>query len=127
MADRSRADLSAAQIAKLNRPQVTSKSFFKYDECAQVQQAKLHVGYLEQGHEVLSLLHQGCPKLNYKRSTVVGAMELLFDEKAEGWAVDKKHKVSWVTTMSRRILNAARVVSQGEAKSPKATWVKNLP
>ena len=56
---------------------------------------------------------------------------MMFDEKAEEWKMIPRHKQDYVETMTRRLLNICRVVSQAcmkaEKKGQAPAWVKELP
>ncbi len=104
-----------------------TKSFIVYNEEERMEDARLEVELVEKAHEVLEVLHTLQPNLAFPRKVVEDSLSALFEEKKGAWSLGDHYKADWVLTLGRRLRNLARVVAQGELRSPGASWVKRLP
>lgn len=113
-------------FAEVLSPVVTTRLFLKYDESATVDNAKTLPELITKAHPLLLVLHNTQPSLSFVRSTVRDGLQLVLNEK-ETFGMKPMDAVDWVETMTRRMMNLCRVVSQGQKKHGDTPWVQNLP
>ena len=131
MMSRSRNLSNPSDILDVLRPFAQQRSWLRYDESAKPSDAKVDQELIKQPHVILSKLYEVAPNLTFTRSALISAIDMMFDEKAEEWKMIPEHKQDYVETMTRRLLNICRVVSQAcvqaEKKGQAPAWVKELP
>jgi len=105
------------------------KSFIVYDDNENPAAAKVDADLLHKYQDVLAALHAASDKLTFKRTTVKAACLSLAKDEVIGpkLKMEEKFHESWAETITRRIQNACRVVSQAtlaNKKPPK--WTSRL-
>jgi hypothetical protein len=99
------------------------------DESKSVKDAKVVHGVRGvEGHsELLQALYSIQPNLSFSKGLMEGALELMLKKSAKKWRMTIPEQADWMTTMTRRIRNLCRVVSQAQLKQPPQTWLKHVP
>jgi len=107
------------------------RSFCTYaDESKRLTDAKLVHGQhgVEGHHSLLAALNGLQENLVFKKSTVEEAMDLIFEKHGKSFGrMTEGERADWKETLTRRLRNLCRAVSQGDCKSRNAAWVKALP
>jgi hypothetical protein len=75
---------------------------------------------------LLEILHGESNALLYPKAIVEGALNIIVKEQQTKWQFDANDAKDWVTTMTRRIRNLARVVGQPLSKNRTPVWMKKL-
>ena len=105
-------------------------AFCKYsDESKNVKDAKVVHGVRGvEGHtELLQALYSIQPNLCFSKVLMEQTLQLMLKKGAKKWRMSIPEQHDWMTTMTRRIRNLCRVVSQAQLKQPQPTWIKNVP
>jgi len=77
---------------------------------------------------LLAALHGLQENLVFKKTTVEEALDLILEKHGKSWGrMTETERIDWKETLTRRLRNLCRAVSQGECKTRNATWVKALP
>ena len=108
----------------------TDIAFCKYsDESKNVKDAKLvHGTRGVEGHTaLLQALYNIQPNLCFSKVVMVQALQLMLKKAAKKWKLSIPDQDDWLTTMTRRIRNLCRVVSQALLKQPQPIWMKHVP
>ena len=117
------------EFADLLEPicQRKGKIWVKYDEAATVTKTKTLPNLIKESHDLLEVLQEGDPKFNYVRSVVREGIELIEKKFRSEWNVKDDHREDYCETMTRRLMNLMRAVSQAERKPDLPAWVRSLP
>ena len=105
-------------------------AFCKYaDESKNVKDAKVvHGDRGVEGHrDLLQALYGIQPNLSFSKGVMEGALEMMIKKTAKKWRMTTTEQTDWLITMSRRIRNLCRVVSQAQLKNPQPSWMKQFP
>jgi hypothetical protein len=108
----------------------TDVAFCKYsDESKNVKDAKLvHGRRGVEGHtELLQALYNIQPNLCFSKAVMEQALQLMLKKGAKKWKLSIPEQDDWLTTMTRRVRNLCRVVSQALLKQPQPIWMKHVP
>jgi len=108
----------------------TDVAFCKYsDESKNVKDAKLvHGRRGVEGHtDLLQALYNIQPNLCFSKAVMEQALQLMLKKGAKKWKLSIPEQDDWLTTMTRRIRNLCRVVSQALLKQPQPIWMKHVP
>ena len=123
--------LTGEEIADLVRPFAISRgrSFLVYDEAKRVQDAGTDVPLIQKASDLLGAFYAAQPNLSFVRSHTESGMNIIATEFSKKWQLNNKNLVKdWVETMTRRIQNINRVVSQAtRAGSRYPKWAELLP
>jgi len=131
MATRRRWSGNAADLASALQPVVQSKgrSWIKYGEAQHTQGAKVDQASIAECHDILAILKQFQANLSFTKATIKAVVQTLLKLNAgeESWSVKADHLDDYSNTISLRVANLCRCVSQGELKRSSTPWVKQLP
>ena len=118
---------TAAEWADLMAPVAQKRSWLRYDETKKCSAAATLPKLIGEQHAVLEKLHEG--GLIYKRSVVKDGVKLLAERM--DFKLKESEAEDYYETMTRRVMNICRAVSQGVSKSKnsntKPPWVAALP
>ena len=121
---------SAEELAEALDPVARRKGrvMLIYDDSPKCQKALLSTDRVYAAHQLLEALHGLAPRLHFVRSTVKEAMQAILDRYGDSWKLVKDaDRRDWVETLTKRVMNITRSVSQGEVTTPSAKWVLELP
>ena len=126
---RPRSSLDAAALATILAPIIDSKGkrWLQYDETKLAIDAKTDVPMILAAGDLLSGLHAEHLALVFKRSVVQAAIKLELERRNERWGLSAEQCLDYVETMSRRLVNICRVVSQALRKKTPPRWTAQLP
>ena len=108
----------------------TDIAFCKYsDESKNVKDAKLvHGRRGVEGHiDLLQALYNIQPNLCFSKVVMEQALQVMLKKGAKRWKLSSREQDDWLITMTRRIRNLCRVVSQALLKQPQPIWMKHVP
>ena len=115
------------KVGRIEGPRICSYA----DEGDQCSKAKLIHGEcgVQGAHALLAELYEVQPNLSFARRTLQYALKQTLDtlNGEPGWNLSPPECLDWVETHQKRIRNLCRVVSQGQYKVRKVSWVKALP
>ena len=103
------------------------KSWLKYDESPKVHDAKHDPDKCLQAGDLLATLHDLHPKLSFTRETVKESIGMLVEDLKKGWKLPEKYESQYIETMTCRMMNLTRSVSQALAKKSPPEWTDKLP
>jgi hypothetical protein len=124
---RARSEVTPQEVMVVLEPLATDRSFIKYDESDKVQDSKLHTDKITVMHPLLAGLYELDDKLSFKKSVLSSAFAALFAKKNVTWGMSEKFEAAWVKSMTNRVANACRQVTQGMMKPKHPPWVEQLP
>ena len=78
-------------------------------------------------HEVLKICHGLQPNLCFTRAVVKSAIRQLVQIHGSKYRLKPAEVPDYIESTTCRLLNLLRSVSQGVAKSPRPSWVQQLP
>ena len=116
---------SSQQIADAIFDVAYNVSFCSYpDESPRVAKAKLHVDSIRSHSALLSKLQLLQPNLSFPKRALQRALRIVAARRK--WKLEEPAMEDWVDTLSRRIRNMCRVVSQALQKDPYPAWLQPL-
>ena len=102
---------------------MTSRSWLVYDEAAKVSETKLHERNALKHVALLTTVHAHSPSLVFTRSVVSAASKQLVVQ----FGVSPDSSKDWVETMTNRLQNLCRTVSQSLRKNPRSEFAATFP
>ena len=120
---RPRGVVTPEELSYVLKPFVTSRSWLVYDEAAKVSESKLHKGNALKHVALLTALHEHSPSLVFTRSVVTTAFKQLVVQ----FGMSKDASKDWVETMTNRLQNLCKTVSQSLRKNPSSEFASTFP
>lgn len=103
------------------------KVWVKYDEAETVGKTKTLPALIHDSHDLLDILHGGSSSFNFVRSVVKEGIKLEEKKHRDTWKLKEDLREDYYETMTRRVMNLTRAVSQADRKDNLARWVLELP
>ena len=120
---RPRGVVTPEELSCVLKPFVTSRSWLVYDEAAKVSESKLHKGNALKHVALLTALHEHSPSLVFTRSVVTTAFKQLVVQ----FGMSQDASKDWVETMTNRLQNLCKTVSQSLRKNPSSEFASTFP
>ena len=120
---RPRGVVTPEELSCVLKPFVTSRSWLVYDESGKVSESKLHKGNALKHVALLTALHEHSPSLVFTRSVVTTAFKQLVVQ----FGMSQDASKDWVETMTNRLQNLCRTVSQSLRKNPSSEFASTFP
>ena len=90
----------------------------RYDECKQVQKARLDVPKVFNNVDMVVKLREVYEDLLFTKAQVRRVMAKLAKKHKSQWGLDDKQTDDWVETMTRRLRNLLHVINHNKRSGP---------
>ena len=118
-----RVAMTPEELSCVLKPFVTSRSWHLYDESARVSETKLHEGNALTHVALLTALQEHSPGLVITWSVVSAALKQMVVQ----FGMSQDSSKDWVETMTSRLQNLCRTVSQSLRKNPRSEFCRDIP
>jgi hypothetical protein len=95
-------------------------------EVAKVQEAVTIVDAIQKEDALLTCLHAADQSLTFGKVVIECALKLLLAQHQKKWNLQPEDHADWVQTITRRIRNLLRIVTQPMVKGKAPPWLKKL-
>ena len=96
------------------------------EECARVQDAKVHAKAMAKEDDLLDKLYQVNKGMLFLQTAIQGALDEALEKHNHTWRMSAEDTKDWKETILRRVRNLSRVVSQPLLKGKAPGWMKKL-